>query len=470
MNCLTLDQAPLGLAPVQSRALARTVARMWVLCACALSGWAQAALPIEHWQDASGARVYFVHSPAIPMLDVQIDFDAGSRRDPADKAGLASAALGRLSNGIRAVGSAPALDENQLGEAWADLGARFSGSVSSDRASFFLRTLTEPDLLARAVALAARQMAQPQYDLALWQRDRTRSLAALKESQTQPGYIGNRAFDLAVYGNHPYGQSPSEASLTRIAPEDLHAWHARSLWACRAVVSVVGALSRSQAERLVRDLLTPLVHAQTSPEARRCQAAEAVPEVQALTQGQALRIAHASAQSHVWLGQPGFARRDPDFFALLVGNHILGGGGFVSRLVQEVREKRGLSYSVSSQFSPGAHAGSFEVHLQTRPDQADQALALVREVVGQFLQNGPTPEELKAAQANLIGGFGLRLDNNRKLLGQVANIAWYGLPLDYLDRWTERIAAVTVQDIQKAMQRVLQAERMVSVVVGPSAP
>jgi zinc protease len=180
------------------------------------------------------------------------------------------------------------------------------------------------------------------------------------------------------------------------------------------------------------------------------------------------RIPFKSAQAHVFIGQPGYKRSDPDFFTLTVGNYILGGGGFVSRLTDEVREKRGLSYSVYSYFSPGLHAGAFTLGLQTRPDQADQAIKVSREVVARFIKDGPTAAELKAAKDNLIGGFALRIDSNRKLIDNVANIAWNGLPLNYLDTWTSQVARVTLADIKAAFARKLQADRMVTVVVGAS--
>jgi zinc protease len=153
-----------------------------------------------------------------------------------------------------------------------------------------------------------------------------------------------------------------------------------------------------------------------------------------------------------------------------VGNYILGGGGFVSRLTSEVREKRGLSYSVYSYFSPGLHAGAFTVGLQTRPDQAQQAVQVSQEVLARFVADGPTEAELKAAQDNLVGGFALRIDSNRKLLDNIAGVAWNDLPLDYLDTWTAQVAKVTVADIKAAFARKLQPQRMVTVTVGAVAP
>lgn len=194
-----------------------------------------------------------------------------------------------------------------------------------------------------------------------------------------------------------------------------------------------------------------------------------MPEVPPLTQAQDIRIPFASAQAQILLGQPGIQRRDPDFFALLLGDHILGGGGFTSRLMEAVREKRGLTYGISSDMAPGLHAGAFTIGLKTRPDQAEEALALTRQVLRDFVAQGPTEEELRAAKDNLIGGFALRLDSNQKLLGNVMNIAWNDLPLDYLEHWTHRLEAVTREQVHAALQRHWQPERLVTVVLGASS-
>ena len=431
-------------------------------CAIFSLNFAHAGIPIQHWSQPGGAKVWLVESPAIPMVDVQIDFDAGGRRDPADQAGLASVTAGMLSKGVAARGSEAALDENQLGEAWADLGASFSASAGSDRMSFSLRSLSYPDLLERAAMLAARQIGEPSFPEPIWQRDRERLSAAIREANTRPATVAGRAFSKGVYGDHPYGFEMTEATLARMDVADMRKLYARLIAPCRAKVSIVGALDRAQADVLVTKLLSRL----PAGDATACAPLPSVPEVAPLTASQERRIPFDSAQAHVFIGQPGHKRDDPDFFALLVGNYTLGGGGFVSRLTTEVREKRGLSYSVYSYFSPGLHAGAFMVGLQTRPDQAERALQVSREEVARFVAEGPTPQELKAAKDNLIGGFALRIDSNRKLLDNVANIAWNNLPLDYLDSWTRQVEKVTAADVRAAFARKLQPERMVTVVVG----
>lgn len=442
--------------PMQRAALGITGLMLAALCN---APGAHAAASIEHWTQTSGAQVWFVPSMGLPILDIQIDFDAGNRRDPQNQAGLAGATALMVQKGVRAADGMPALDENQLGEAWADLGASFDGDSGLDRTTYRLRTLTRDDLAARAVELAARQLGQPSWPADVWQRERTRLSAGIREALTRPGPVAWRAYQKAVYGSNPYGYQTTPETLDAISIADMQAFYAQTTRACRARVSVVGAVTREQADKLVAQLLGYLPQDD-------CDALPAVPAVQPLKAAERINIPFQSAQAYVLFGQPGYKRDDPEFFALLVGDHILGGSGLNSLLMEQVREKRGLTYGVSSSFAPGREAGAFTVGLQTRPDQAEQALEVAQKVVADFVVNGPTDKELKAAQENLAGGFPLRLDSNRKLLGNVANIAWNDLPLDYLQHWADRVNAITAEQIKSAFQRVLQPERMVTVVLG----
>ncbi|XPG69507.1 pitrilysin family protein [Variovorax sp. 350MFTsu5.1] len=441
----------------------KTARRALIAGAVAVAGitGAQAALPIQHWTLANGAKIYLVSTNALPIVDAQIDFDAGSRRDPAPQAGLASVTATMVEKGVRAGKSGePALDQNALGEAWADLGASFDVSAGTDRTSYSLRSLSDPALLNKAVALAAREIGEPSFPDDVWQRERERINAAIKEANTKPATVTGRAFAADVYGTHPYGQEVTEETLARIDTAAMRQRYQQLMVPCRAKLSIVGAVTRAEAETIATTLLSRL----PGPEA--CTPLPAVAPVAALTAPKNERIAFDSAQAHVLIGQPGYPRKDPDHFALTLGNYVLGGGGFVSRLMNEVREKRGLTYSIYSGFAPGLEAGAFRIGFQTRPDQAEEAVKVSREVLAKFVAEGPTAAELKAAKDNLIGGFPLLLDSNRKLIGNVANIAWHDLPLDYLDTWTARMNAVTAADVKAAFQRKLQPERMVTVVVG----
>ncbi|MEJ8824638.1 pitrilysin family protein [Variovorax humicola] len=426
---------------------------------------AQAAVPIEHWTLSNGAQVWLASVDSLPILDLQLDFDAGSRRDPEAQAGLASVTAGMIEKGIRAApASGPypkAMDENALGEAWADLGASFDAGAGPERTSFSLRTLSDPALLDKAVALAAREIGEPSFPEDVWKRERERIGAAIKEANTKPDTVAARTFSQAVYGSHPFGAEVTEESLARIDTAVMRTRYEQLIAPCRAKLSIVGAVTRPQAEAIAMTLMSRL-----PAQPAGCVALPVVPEVMPLTGAKEERVPFDSAQAHVYIGEPGYPRSDPDHFALTLGNYVLGGGGFVSRLTEQVREKRGLAYSIYSGFAPGLHAGAFRIGFQTRPDQADQAVKLSREVLEKFVAEGPTEAELKAAKDNLIGGFPLLLDSNRKLLGNVANIAWYGLPLDYLDTWTTRMNAITTADIKAAYQRKLHPQRMVTVILG----
>ena len=427
------------------------------LLAWGLQSAAWAALPVQQWQSAGGAPIYLIETQNLPMLDVRIDFDAGARRDPVGKSGVAAALSNMLSKGVAAQTGQPALDENALAERWADLAAQVGIGAEQDRLSISLRSLTKPELLQPAVALLARQIAQPSLPAAVWQRERGKALAALREAQTRPDFLVEQAFTQAVYGIHPYGAVGTAQSLAQIQVADMRRLHAQTFTPCHARISMVGAVTRAQAQQIAEQLLAGLPS--------RCSALPDVPKVQDLKATKALRIPFAAAQTQVLLGQPAIDRASPDFFAFLVGNHILGGGGFASLLTQAVREKEGLTYSIYSSFNPGRDRGAFEIGFQTRPDQADKALSITRKVLADFVRVGPSEAELQAAKDNLLGGFAGRMDSNAKLADLLANIAWNDLPLDYLETWPQKIAALQVADIKRAFG-VLQPEKMVTVIVG----
>lgn len=425
---------------------------------CAACGISHAALNIQSWTLDNGARVLFVENHTIPMLDVSIDFDAGARRDPAGKAGVAALTNAMLARGVHeeksAAGSEPALNESQISDAFADTAAQRGSRIDNDRSGLTLRTLTtERDT---TVALLARLLAQPNFPAELLARDKARTIAAIRESLTKPEVIADRAFSKLLYGDHPYGEQVSVASVDAITRDDLLAFHDQYYVANRAVIAMIGDMTRADADKIARQLTERLPQGAPLP---------ALPPV-VIGAGSEQRIAHASAQAHILIGVPALARHDPDYFPLIVGNYVLGGGGFVSRLMQQVREKRGLTYGVSSYFEPLAQPGPFQIGLQTKSDQADQALKIVHETVADFLRDGPTAAELAAAKDNLIGGFALRIDSNRKILENIAMIGFYRLPLDYLNTWTENVAHVTTGQIKAAFNRKLQTEKLSTVVVG----
>ena len=429
----------------------RTLLSRAAWAALAVTPLVQAAPVIQHWQTAGGARVYFVESRALPIVDVQVDFSAGSAYDPAEKAGLAS-----LTRGVLDLGAGE-LDENAIAGRLADLGAQLGGGADLDRASVSLRTLADETKREPALAILRSVLQAPRFAPEVIERERARRSAALKDALTRPDTLAARAFWAALYPEHPYGRQTTPDGLNALTRADVQAFYAAHYRAERATVTLVGDLSRAQAETIAASLVEGL------PQGAAAGSSLAAP--QGYAPGET-RIAHPSAQAHVYLGLPAIRRGDPDFFPLIVGNYTLGSGGFVSRLMKEVREKRGYAYSVYSSFSPLAQPGPFQIVLQTKGAQADDALAVAREVLASFVAEGPSAAELKAAKQNLVGGFPLRLDSNRKILDNVALIGFYGLPLDYLDRYAANVERVSAADVKAAFARHVALDRLSTVVAG----
>ena len=420
---------------------------------------ARAALPIQRWIAPSGAKVLLVESRSIPMIDLNIDFDAGSRYDPPGKAGLALLTAGLLDAGAAAAAGRPALSEAQIADRFADVGAMEGTSAGRDAATVTVRTLSSAAERDAALGTVAQFLQHPTFPDAVLKRETARLSSAIAESDTKPEAIAAKAFRSAIYGRHPYGVSPTVASVNAVTRDDLLRFYRDMYSPKRAVVTIVGDIDRAQAEKLVATLIDAMPAGVTPP---------AMPAVAPLRSAVQIDLPHPAEQAHIVTGQASVARSDPDYFPLLVGNYVLGGGGFVSRLTAEVREKRGLTYGVSSGFLPQLQEGPFEISLQTRREQAREALTVVRQTLARFVQDGPTDAEMQAAKDNLTNGFPLRLDSNRKLLANVAAIGFYNLPLDYLDTWTGKIEAVTAAQVRDAFARHVHPDRLVTVVVGPS--
>ena len=441
----------IAMKPLLTAVFSARLSRLWLAPLVLLLGLQQAiaTVAIEHWTTSNGARVYFVAAPSLPMLDVQVDFAAGSMFDPPGKAGLAA-----LTRGILDLGTQQR-DETAISEQLADIGAALGGGADTDRASVSLRTLTDADKLPAALNILRDVLQQPRFDAAILEREKTRTSAGLKEAMTRPDSIAGKAFWEAMYPDHPYGRQATPESVASLNRTDLLEFHRRLYTAGNASISLVGQLNRQQAEKIAEDLSSALP----------AGAPPSLPAAPVAAPATTKALPHPASQAHISLGLPAIERGHPDFFPLIVGNYTLGGGGFVSRLVKEVRDKRGFAYSVYSYFAPLRHAGPFQIGLQTQRNQAGEAIKVVRQVLDEFIANGPSPDELTAAKANLSGSFPLRLDSNAKLLANIAVIGFYGLPLDYLDHYQAKVEAVTVDEIKQAFSRHVRTDKLMTVTV-----
>jgi len=426
--------------------------RLFVLFLLGLAATAvQAAPDVQSWHTSGGAKVMYVQAPDLPMVDVRVVFDAGAARD-GDKPGLAV-----LTNGVMA-DAAGKLDADALAERLESRGIELGNGALRDMAWFTIRSLSEPDTLGVAVDTLASILAEPTFADGDLERNRQQLLIGLRQAQQSPASVASRTFMTRLYGEHPYAHDPSgePAVIRRIARTDLQGFHRRYYVAANAVIAIVGDLDRKSAEALAERLTAHLpagVHAPILPLPTTAKTGTE-------------HMDFPSSQTHIYLGQIGMARHDPDYFALYVGNHVLGGGSLVSVLGEEVRNKRGLSYSVYSYFSPMHVAGPFLMVAQTKNSQAEQAIAVMRETLERFIEQGPDRDEFDKAKQNLVGGFPLQVSSNKKIVEYIAMMGFYDYPLDWLNTLTDKLNAVTLEQVRDAFRRRVDPQALTGVVVG----
>lgn len=427
---------------IQFLALALSLAGMSVV---------QASVDIQTWQTSKGVKVLFVEAPQLPMIDIEVTFDAGSSRD-GQQPGLANLTASLLSAGTKTK------DEQQISAGFNNLGAQFGGGASRDTSSFSLRTLTRENLLNPALDLFVEVLSMPSFPKVVFERDQARLIQGLKQQQEQPNQVANLAFWQTLYPDHPYAHpvSGSVESVQTIKTKDLKSFYQRFYVANNAQVTLVGAVNRQQAEQIAERLTAKM---------KTGQAAPALPTAKKTTQAQVQKIDFNSTQTHYLLGQVALERGHPDYYALFLGNHILGGSGFGSLLMEEVREKRGLVYGVSSYAAPMRVAGPWLIGLTVENAQAEEADQVVRHTLAEFMKDF-SDKNLQDIKDNIIGGWPLRVDSNAKVLGYISMIGFYGLPLDYLDDFPKQIEKLTKQDVLQAWQRHINPDQLINIQVG----
>ena len=413
---------------------------------------AQASPEIQSWQTSKGAKVYFVPSNDIPMVDVRIVFDAGSARDKK----IPGTAM--MTNGLLAEGAAGD-DAQTLAEKFEAVGAAFGNGSLKDMAWLSVRSLREDKYLQPALANLKNILSYPDFPQTAYKRELERLKISVKSGKQSPGQIAELRFFAELYGDHPYAQpeTGTDESLQKMQLQHLKAFYKEYYVANNAVLAIVGQLNRQQAEKMAEDLLANL------PAGKR---ADKLPPVKPLTEAKTVFIDFPSAQSTVLMGQVGMARGDKDYYALYLANHAFGGSGFGSRLMHEVREKRGLAYSTYSYFHPMNEAGPFQIGLQTRNDQVDEALQIIRSELDKYIAQGPHKTELDESLKNITGGFPLRIDSNKKIVEYLSVIGFYDLPLDYLNTFVPSINLQDKAKVDDALKRRLHPEKMLTVIVG----
>ncbi len=412
----------------------------------------QKIINIQHWATQNGVPVYFVESRGNPMLNLAIVFRAGSYYEGKNQ-GLAQLTASLLDQG------AAGLNAGQIAEQFDQVGANFNSDSGRDQAIVTLQTLTDAKYLQPALDLFESVLTQPDFNDDAVLRIKKQTLSAIENQQQTPTALVTLNFYQNLFKNNPYAQDPlgTAETISAITAKQIKNFYQTHYVAKNAMIALVGDVSREQAESIANQIANRLPAGQM-PQIKS-------DELPPLT-GKNISVKFAGEQTTMILGQYGITYADPNYFPLLLGNYVLGGGGLVSTLFKEVREKSGYTYRINSQFVPYLNAGVFYIFSQTRKDKSAESEALIKKTLNNFIQTGVNEEQLTKAKQYLLGSFVLSIDSNADILNQIVKIGFYGLPLNYLDQYQQNIQNVTVAQVNQALKNLLKPDQMITVLVG----
>jgi zinc protease len=409
------------------------------------------AIEIKPMKLSSGATLLVSEQHQLPMVTMSIAFDAGTRRDPAGKAGLAELAANALTQGTKQ------LSVDQFNQKVDFMGSSISVDAGQDYAEAGFTSLKRyQDDTLRMLAAVLQAPGLRDADIV---RKRDEQVAGIKAEEEQPGYVAGVTFKKLLFGDAPYGHpgSGSAESVAKLTPADVRNFYHQYYKLDSAIIAVVGDVNADEIKAALEQQLSQLpgtVAAQTPP-----PAPVVAPGLHPTL------IDRNVAQANLILGFGGIARSNPDYYRCQVMNYIFGGGGFASRLMKVVRSKAGLAYSIGSAFGPGLFPGSFEVVLQTKNQSANEAIRLIIEQMREIQEQPVSDAELDSARRFLIGSFPLKLDHQSSIAGFMIQVELYGLGLDYADRYPKLIEAVTKEDVQRMAKQYLHPDALLLVAV-----
>lgn len=413
---------------------------------------AHAAMTIQEVKSSKGITAWLVEDYSVPIITLRFDFDGGSTQDPAGKEGLANLMTGLFDEG------AGDLDSNAFQAQLDDSGAEMGISEGRDSISGAMRTLAERK--DEAFELLRLAIEKPRFDQAPIDRIRGQILAGIVAGERDPNTAAETKWLRAVYGNHPYSR-PDEGtkeSLGNITSDDLRAFHKATFALSGLHVAVVGAIDAKTLQRELDKLFGGLPLQQSLRPVADTE----------LKLDQQLQVEYDLPQTSVQMAFPGVKRSSPEFYAATLMNEILGGGTFTSRLFEEVREKRGLAYSVDSGLSNREHASALVVTTATRSDRVGETLEVLRDTIKRMAEEGPTEAELAAAKKYMVGAYAINnLDSSSAIAGTLVDLQVNKLGIDYMDRRADLINGVTLDEVKAVARKLLSVQPAV-MIVGPA--
>ncbi|RUX20172.1 insulinase family protein [Mesorhizobium sp. M2A.F.Ca.ET.042.01.1.1] len=412
---------------------------------------ARAEMNIQEVKSKKGITAWLVEDHSIPLIAIRFVFDGGSAQDPAGKEGLVNLMTGLFDEG------AGDLDSDAFQQKLDDAGAEMSFQAARDGTYGSMRMLSEQK--DEAFGLLKLAVNSPRFDQAPIDRIRAQVLSGILANERDPNTVAQQRWLRAIYGEHPYSRSDqgTKGSLTTITADDIRAFHKANFARGGLHVAVVGDIDAATLGNKLDDVFGDLPEKQAL-----APVSDVTPKL-----GQQLEVNYDLPQTSLQLAWPGVKRSDPDFFATVLMNEILGGSTFTSRLFSEVREKRGLAYGVSSDLVDNEHSHALLVTTATRSDRAAETLSIVRQVVKDMAENGPTEEELAAIKKYMIGAYAINnLDSSASIAATLVELQVDNLGIDYMKRRAALINAVTLADVKAAAKKLLSADPAV-MVIGP---
>ncbi|MDJ0627819.1 MAG: pitrilysin family protein [Rhodobacter sp.] len=410
----------------------------------------RAAVEIQEVISPGGIKAWLVEEHSIPFVALELRFKGGASLDAPGKRGATNLMTGLIEEG------AGDLDARGFAEAVEALAARFDYDVYDDGLSISAQFLTETQ--DASVALLKSALTEPRFDQDAIDRVRGQVLSAIRSDATDPDEIASQTFDRLFYGEHPYGSSYNGTveSVTALTRDDIVEAHARVISRDHLYVGAVGNITAEELGALLDTLLGDLpATGAAEPE-----------EAELLAPGGVTVVPFETPQSVAVFGHAGIARDDPDFFAAFVMNQVLGGGNFSSRLMEEVREKRGLTYGVYSYLVDKDYADLVVGRIASANNRIAEAISVIREEWARVAAEGISEQELEDAKTYLTGAYPLRFDGNARIAGILVGMQTADLPIDYIATRNDRVNAVTMDDIKRVAARLMDAEALHFVVVG----
>ncbi|BCA96775.1 peptidase M16 [Legionella antarctica] len=388
------------------------------------------------------------------MLDISIAFSGGSAYD-GNQYGLSALTTHMINQGNSGKNA------TSIAETLADTGSQFNSETSRDMATLSLRTLTSKEALNQSTNIFNQIINHPDFPDEAFEQEKKQLLMAIEQADESPDEIANINFFQALYQQHPYAHPVDgvKATVSAINKKQVIEYYKRYFVASNAVLVMVGAIDSPTAHQLAEQLTHDMPKGTPAPR---------IAKAMQLTKAEEIHVPFPSSQTLVRLGEIDIDHHNPDYFPLMVGNYILGGGALVSRLAIEVREKRGLTYGVTSQFTPMPGNGPFIISLSTKNNQAENALKITKDTLNSFIDNGPNAQELESAKQYLTGSFPLSLASNRAIASLLLRMTFYQLPENYLDDYVAQINAVTVDKIKLAFKQQVHPDKLLLVTVGRS--